>query len=225
LWFTHGEVNDVDFWAEGEKMGKIVHQKFTCQEAGEHATIAARNHWLTVDNQLVCTENREFIFRNELGSQVIDATFVLTAPETPVHFGDTKEGSFGIRVAETMKVEAKLGGKITNSRGATNEEAWGKPAEWVDYVGPVANKTVGVAILVHPSSFNYPGRWHVRTYGLFAANPFGEHHFTGAAEKTKGFTLDAGKSLTLRYRVVLHSGDEKSGRIADHWKAYSAQSF
>ena len=27
LWFTHGAVNSVDFWAEGEKMGKRVKKK------------------------------------------------------------------------------------------------------------------------------------------------------------------------------------------------------
>ena len=42
---------------------------------------------------------------------------------------------------------------------------------------PVEGKTVGVAILNHPDSFRFPTTWHVRTYGLFAANPFGWHDF------------------------------------------------
>ena len=41
-------------------------------------------------------------------------------------FSDTKEGMFGIRVASSMDVTRKLGGKITNAEGLTNEKAWGK---------------------------------------------------------------------------------------------------
>src|ERR1041384_2828117 len=28
LWFTHGDVNGYDFWAESDKTGKIVHRRF-----------------------------------------------------------------------------------------------------------------------------------------------------------------------------------------------------
>ena len=123
-----------------------------------------------------------------------------------VNFGDTKEGSFGVRVAGTMKVDAKKGGLITNAEGLHNKGAWGKKSAWVNYSGPVNGDSVGMAIHDHPSSFGYPCRWHVRTYGLFAANPFGVHHFVGG-EKTKGIELPKGESMQLHYRVVLYQGD------------------
>jgi hypothetical protein len=60
----------------------------------------------------------------------------------------------------------------------------------------------------------------VRTYGLFAANPFGLSDFTGG--KLKGqHILPAGESLKLRHRVLLHKGDEKQGRVAEAFEAYS----
>jgi hypothetical protein len=46
----------------------------------------------------------------------------------------------------------------------------------------------------------------VRTYGLFAANPFGVSHFTGS-DKTKGIVLTDGKQIRLNYRVVIYDGD------------------
>ena len=73
---------------------------------------------------------------------------------------------------------SKAGGSSI-ADGQTNAAAWGKRAEWVDYHGPVDGETVGIAIFNHPSSFRYPTGWHVRTYGLFAANPFAEHSFAG----------------------------------------------
>lgn len=223
LWFTHGEVNDIDFWAETPKSGLINHKAFGKVAGGETAVIETDSDWVSPENVLVCREHRVMTFGNDESAYWIDFDITVTAGDKDVHFGDTKEGSFGIRVAESMKVDAKTkpGGTIINSEGQTNGDAWGKPASWVDYHGLIQGKHCGTAIMVHPKSFNYPGRWHVRTYGLFAANPFGEYHFTGAKEKTAGHTLKAGSSLNLIYRVVFHSGDAKEGSIEKHWNNFS----
>ena len=74
----------------------------------------------------------------------------------------------------------------------------------------------------HPSSFRFPNRWHVRTYGLFAANPFGLKHFTGGKE-TGGYDLPNGQSITLAYRVLLHAGDHEEGGGEEVWNAYTSQ--
>ena len=78
-----------------------------------------------------------------------------------------------------MAVDGDRGGKIVNSLEAIDQEAWGKAAAWVDYHGPVGPDEVqaGIAVLNHPSSFRFPTFWHVRTYGLLAANVFGLHNF------------------------------------------------
>jgi hypothetical protein len=60
----------------------------------------------------------------------------------------------------------------------------------------------------------------VRTYGLFAANPWGLNDFTKGAEKGE-YTLPAGESLTLKYRVLLHTGDEKSADVAGAYAKYA----
>lgn len=230
FWFTHGEVNGVDFWAEGDGTGTIEQTSLEADSDGGTVTIVTNNAWKTPQGETLLTDQRQVVFHDVAGMQTIDFDITLQAGEKEVHFGDTKEGSFGIRVAGTMKVDAKLGGLITASDGKQNAEAWGTPAAWVDYTGPIASadadesaeekKIYGIAIMNHPSSFHYPNRWHVRTYGLFAANPFGEYHFTGG-KPTDGVRLAAGESLTLRYRVLLHRGDTESADIAGQWKRYS----
>ena len=226
LWFTHGEVNGIDFWAEGEKMGRTEHKEFTKLSDGKTAVIASKNAWNTADGKTVLTDKRRYTFSNgPANSRVIDCEFELVASEGDVHFGDTKEGTFALRVNESMKVDAKKGGKIINSNGDTDGKAWGKAADWVDYNGPIGDKTLGIAILCHPSTYHYPNRWHVRTYGLFAANPFGVSHFVGDKEMTDGTRLKNGESLVFRYRVILHEGDEKSAKIADSFKEYASQKF
>ena len=128
----------------------------------------------------------------------IDFTITIKATEGDVTFADTKEGTFAVRVADTMRLEAKKGGRIVNSEGQEDDAAWGMPAKWVDYTGPVDGETVGIAILSHPKSFRPNTRWHVRGYGLFAANPFGHKDFPkpelaeqGAVTIPKGDELDA----------------------------------
>ena len=226
LWFTHGEVNGIDFWAEGEKMGITEHQEFTKLADGKTAIIASKNVWKSPDGKPVLSDRRRFTFGSGADqSRFIDCEVLLLASEGDLHFGDTKEGTFAVRVNEAIKVDAKKGGKIINSAGDTDDKAWGKPADWVDYYGPIGSNTVGIAILCHPSTFHYPNRWHVRTYGLFAANPFGVSHFLGKSEMTDGVRIKKGEELLFRYRVIIHNGDEKAAKISDHFKEYAAQKF
>jgi hypothetical protein len=224
LWFTHGDVNGVDFWSEKPDKNAITkHREFVEVKSGPCATVVARNDWLAPDGKKVCEDQRTFTFGTDGDARWIDFDIAIKASEGPVKFGDTKEGSMGIRVAETMKVDAKLGGKIINSEGQTDKDAWGKPAAWVDYYGPVDGETLGIAIFNHPSSLRFPTTWHVRTYGLFAANPFCLRDFTGDKSADGSYTLPAGQTMTLRYRILLHRGDEKSGKVAEAYAAYAKE--
>ncbi len=148
-------------------------------------------------------------------------------------FGDEKDGVFGMRVRDSMRVDAKEGGHFVNSDGKVDERedpkdpkskptVWSNPASWVDYHGPIDGETMGIAILNHPSSWGYPTRWHTRNYGLFAANPFARHAFDDAVPKAS-YTLKAGDTWKFRYRVILHKGDEKEGRIAESFAKYEKE--
>ena len=112
-------------------------------------------------------------------------------------------------------------GHIVNSEGVRDDATWGKRAKWCDYYGPVEGQIVGIAMFDHPGNSAHPSWWHVRDYGLFAANPFGKHDFEKLADKSAGnFTLAAGKSFTLKYRFLLHEGDEKQGRVEERYGEY-----
>jgi hypothetical protein len=151
--------------------------------------------------------------------RIIDLEITIKATDGPVTFGDTKEGMFGLRVASSMDATPKKGGKITNAEGLTDDRAWGQASPWVDYVGPVKEQTVGIAVLNHPGSFRYPTTWHVRPYGLFAANPFGWKDF-GKSERGD-YTLPAGESIRFAYRVILHKGNTASLGAPAMFQAYA----
>jgi hypothetical protein len=118
-------------------------------------------------------------------------------------------------------VDAGQGGKIVNSEGNTDRDAWGKQAAWCDYHGPVKGNVVGIAILNHPQSFRFPTYWHVRTYGLFTANPFGLSNFVRAEKGAGAASLAQGDSFTLKYRLLIHKGDEREGRVAEAFARYA----
>ena len=220
LWFTHGDVNGISFWHEGGNGGIIEHREFKRLSGGEQAVVETVNDWVSADGKKICEDQRTLTFGSDGDARWIDFDITITASEKhEVKFGDTKEGMMGVRVAGTMKVDAKKGGKIVSSESKTDKAAWGKPAAWVDYHGPVDGETVGVAILNHPSSFRFPTHWHVRTYGLFAANPFGLHDFkTG---KDGSHTLKPGEQMQFRYRILFHRGDQQQAKIAEHFDAYA----
>ncbi len=171
LWLTHGDVNGVDFWSENEGHGNIVHQGMTHSSADEKkAILESINHWVGPDGKNILIEQRRMVFHGSSEVRMLDIAFRLTPAEGDVVFGDTKEGSFGIRVAESMKVETTPAGSIVNAEGLRDGEAWGKVSNWVDYTGQIEGKLYGVAIMVHPSSYRTPdsqtlGRWHVRVMG------------------------------------------------------------
>ena len=223
FWFDHGNVNGVDFWAETAKIqGKQVHSELIKAEGGKIGTLVTKTEWVGPDGTKILSDERTMRFGGDDKARWIDFDVVVTAVAGEVTFGDTKEGAFGLRIAESMRTDRKTGGRIITSEGLTDGDAWGKPAAWVDYHGPVQDETLGIAILNHPSSFRYPTHWHVRTYGLFAANPWGLGDFTGG-KQDGSHKMKMGESLSLRYRVIFHSGDEKAGKIADAFAEYSKQ--
>lgn len=221
FWFTHGDVNGVSFWHENDKHGTTVHRKFTKVAGGSKAVIGSINDWVGPDGKKHCMDERTFTFSTAKDKRYIDAVITLKAAYGDVTFGDTKEGSFGVRTRGSMKVDSKQGGKIVSSEGKTDAAAWGQPAAWVDYFGPVDGQVVGIAILNHPTSYGFPSHWHVRNYGLFAANPFGLKAFkTG---KNGQLVLKKGDSFTLRYRVIFHTGDSEKADIAGEFQKYKSE--
>jgi len=219
LWFTHGIVNGQDFWGEGRKPAVIQHREFVRLTSGPEAQIVTRNDWLDPQGNKVCQDERTVTFGGDNQARWIDFDITLKATEGPVTFGDTKEGTFGIRMAATMQPDAKMGGRVVNSRGDKGGDTWGQRAEWIDYVGPVDGQTVGIALMNHPASFRYPTYWHARLYGLCSANPFGAGAFTeGKADGS--FTLQPGETLSLYYRVLLHKGDTRQADVAGAFEAY-----
>jgi hypothetical protein len=229
LWFTHGNVNGVDFWAneksqtDGMPHGLVVAKKVEVMKG--KGAIHGTFNWNGPDGKTLLTEDRTMTFSGDAKTRIIDFDATLTAQAASVKFGDTKEGTFAIRLAtpldEKHRQDPPGTGKIVASNGKTGEkDTWGTPAPWVDYSGMLEGKKVGVAIFDNPGNPRYPTHWHVRAYGLFAANIFGEHDFYNDKARDGSLTLKKGEKVRFRYRVVIHEGDTQSAGIAALYDKY-----
>jgi len=154
------------------------------------------------------------VFRGSDTERSIDFDIRLRAV-TNVKFGDTKEGMLNLRVASGLEEpHPKLPtvpvrtGIIHGSTGChTEKECWGKQANWMDVSGTVEGESLGIAMFDHPQNPRHPTFWHVRGYGLFAANPFGTRSFTGDAKTDGSLVLKPGQKLRFRYRVLIHPAE------------------
>ncbi len=231
LWFAHGAVNGLDFW-HGPDGERIEHREILAASSGPEAALRTRSAWLAPDGAVVLEEVRTVRFSSStsLGLEVadsltswraIDVEIELTAASEAVTFEDTKEGTFAVRVHPELRAEGEVAaGTLRNEHGDEGRAAWGKPARWIHDAGPVGDAEVGVAMFDHPGNLRHPTWWHARSYGLLAANPFGQHDFEDAPEGSGDFELAAGQSLALRYRVVVHRGSWSSEAVGDAYRQF-----
>lgn len=197
IFLGHANVNGVNFFHDNsptrQDLGDIRLDDAEAHAEGDVATIASRNTWVTKAGVGMLSERREIAWRPDDVAHVLDVSSSLTSLVGDVTFGKDSHSFIGVRVADSMDVED--GGRVVNSEGRSNEEeAMGRHADWVDYSGLVAGDPVGVTLMAHPT--NPPSPFFVRNYGTFLCN------FTLHAP----YTLPAGRTLTQRFRLLIHDG-------------------
>jgi hypothetical protein len=228
--FGHGNVDGIDFWGEAafpkwsddSVFGRTVFRKVIEMRGGPESGVLRADFGLVGPRgRVIAEETQAYTFRGDKRNRIIDCEFVILANHgAPVTMGDTKEGTFEIRLAQPLNSPP---GQMVNSRGARGEkEIWGKRADWVNYDGTVAGEQVGVAIFDSPHSFRHPTYWHARAYGLFAANPFGAREFTRDPKRDGSWTIEQNHSSRFQYRVLIHHGNYVQAGLAKAYAAYAA---
>ena len=204
-------------------LASIKHRKFTSLRATNDSAVVIQScdHVDRLGKRFLM-EERQLVFRATDGTRVIDFDQTFIAKDGSVVMEGRKDSGLGIRVPTTMAIDSGKGGAIMNSDGLRDAAAWGKPAKWCDYNGPVDGEQLGIAFLNHPSSYRFPTRWHVRNYGLFAANPFAMKAFDKKLPEGTT-TLKQGNKLRLRHRLIFHDADMKTAEIERAWQQYAKE--
>ena len=233
LWFTHDEVNGVNFWSarldrgENGRSARIRQSSIALQGN----SIRSENEWLAPGDQIVCTDTTLIAFGATPVGRYIDYQVTIHASQDDVTFGDTKEGTMAIRTHPKLRLSADkrrgnhtAAGHAVNSEGHTDNELWGKRAKWVDYWAPIDGNVVGIAIFDHLDNPRHPTWWHARNYGLVAANPFGIHDFENKPKSTGDMLLKKNTSVTFRYRFLFHEGNSQSANIEQQYAQFAGDS-
>ncbi len=216
LYVAQGDVNGFDNWSELEGHACTVNEDVLVTAQGPvFGEMVSFSDWVSPKGSELLREiTRIRVYNTPDCCRILDFETTWFAEYGGVFFGDTKEaGTVSVRVAESMEV--KNGGTIRNSYGGINDdECWGKRAEWVDYYGPVTSGTAGITIMDHPGNLRFPTHWHVRGYGLFTANQWGIHDFTGDFSQRGDLALEEGDALTFLFRLYIHAGDTDQADVA-----------
>lgn len=214
VWLAYKDVNGYDFWQnefsyQNKNAGKVVTRSVGDLKSGkESGSFRGTFAWLAPSGEALLEESRLMSFRGDATLRIVDVDIELKAL-VDTTFGDSKDGAFAVRLAEPL-TEKNSGTMVNSEGGRKMDQTWGKRASWVDDSGTLEGEKLGVALFEHPDSFHHPSRWHVRDYGLLAVNPFGSSAFDKQAPVSK-FVLSKGKSIRLRYRIVVHPEMDAAG--------------
>lgn len=209
IWVGHGKVNSVDHWLfKGENSPKQRHVRFLKCDGD---TIEQELVWegLTPE-KLLLKEIRTLRFMKYAdGARGIDLTVALSAGEENIKFTANNEASF---CAVRLVKDFAKGGRLENSSNGIGEQACRtKPSEWCAMSGTLNARPYCVAILHHPLNPQHPTTWHARQYGFLG------HIGPGT------FSIESGKSVRLRYRMIFAAGDAKSADLKAKYVEFSTQ--
>lgn len=215
LFIAHGDVCGEDIWNEpAGKHGRTDQNALRCSHGNVFAKLRAELTWKDRDGKPLMDETRSYwIYAMPREARVIDLKLEFRAAHGDVVLGPTKEAGFlGLRMHPDIDGNAGKGGMMENAYGGVGEgQCWSKPAQWCDYHGVVNGNRVGIAVFDNAQNLRFPTRWHIRDYGLFAANCWfwdGPH------------TIPQGETLTFGYRVIVHAGDTRAAASAERFLDY-----
>jgi len=214
LFFGCDKVNGGNYWQEGLERGQILVLRADILETGgDKVIIENENIWkrpraespirdvrtITISAPSKVLYQIDFVIRLEM---LMDVTIT-----------KTNHSLLSVRMDPDLAVIN--GGTMVNAEGELGEkDTFGKRSAWMDYHGSRMGGTEGVAILQHPSNEWYPAPWFTRDYGFFSPTPM---YWPENGENTQ---LQKGQILTLRYRVLIHSGDQKEADIKAQHDTY-----
>ena len=222
LWFSWKYINGLNYWDPDLPPGQteVIDVK-TKLGTDCSAQIEMSVSYHPPQKTPVLTEKRSLAVSapDESGCYYIDWLSVFTAGEndvlldrTPIP-GEQNGKSYGgyaglsLRMAENTRDWQFLG-----SEGPLEPEGRGSKARWVDFTGKVAEgRLAGLAILDHPDNPRHPSSWW-----LSASMPY----FSPAVLFHKPYTLPAGQTLALQYRIFVHAGHAGKDVLESEWKEF-----
>lgn len=216
LFFGCDLVNGGNYWQEGLERGRIISVNARIEkEGGDTVVISDECIWSRPGALSPVKDTRRYTITAPAPDRTIIDVEITMLTLMDVHIRKTNHSLFSARLAADISVTN--GGTMINAEGAKSEkDTFGKRSPWIDFYGKRGNAVEGLAIMQHPSNPWYPAPWFTRDYGFISPTPM---YWPENGEET---FLKNGTSLVLRYRVLVHAGDNIQADIAGEFKKYSS---
>jgi Family of unknown function (DUF6807) len=214
LFFGCDLVNGGNYWQEGLERGRIISVNARIEkQGGDSVVITDECIWSRPGALSPVKDTRKFIITSPSESVTqIDAEIAMEML-MDVHILKTNHSLFSVRMAADLAVTN--GGTMINAEGARSEkDTFGKASPWIDYYGPRGTSVEGLAIMQHPSNPWYPSPWFTRDYGFMSPTPM---YWPANGEET---FMKEGTKILLRYRVLVHAGNNEDANIAQEFEKY-----
>jgi len=224
LWWSWKFINGVNYWEENAQTNQsdgINELTAASVKPGKDfsATAELRFSYHLPATAPVMTEVRKLaVSRPDAdGRYWIDWTSEFTAGAAPVkldrtppaHLGGPPWGGYAglsLRLPPDLK-----GWAYRTSEGKTTAAAaTGQPARWTDLSGPAA----GISVFDHPANPRHPSAWYVSETAPLI-------YFSPALLFNDPLELAANQTITLRYRVLVHSRPLTNDQIDADWKRFA----
>ena len=215
LWFSWKFINGLNYWEPDSRTGKPEGRtewsdvQIATNPNGT-ARIQMKLNYHPVDGSTAMTERRvvEVSTPDENGQYFMDwicrftvgdAAVKLDRTPLPDEVGGGKPwgGYAGLSVRLARRLTERSAESTEGPVQFNPESRFRGKAQAMDYHGLIDGRPLGVAICDHPNNLNHPTPWYVirsQTMSYFspAVICYGPHR------------LEAGQSMTLRYRVIVH---------------------
>ena len=206
-----------DFWNLGRRTGRIRHAKVKeTRDAGftviqEHLGYLAG---IDAEPTIILRETLSVDAAFVDGANVIDyAMTQKNITKKPLVFPAYRYGG-GLAYRAPLSWNKKNSDYLT-SEGLDRTNSHATRARWVAMHGPAEKgkgKDATVAVLCHPKNHDAPQR--IRTWDN------GKMFFNYVPVQETGWSIQPGKSITLRYCIVILDGKTDAKALEARWKAY-----
>jgi hypothetical protein len=213
---------EYDLWNLGDRRGTVrarsIDTVFTGKTAGFRASL---DHYIfTPDSEKIVlneiwqvkTWNAPEGFLWEFESSLTPATSL------PVTLGKYRYAGFGYRATPEWTKENSI---MQTSEGLARQEINATRARWIFIEGDTKTGRSGLLFMSHPKNHNSPEP--LRIWDENANNGRGDAFINFNPVQTEDWTLDAGKTCTLRYRVLAFEGTMTKETADRLWDDFSKQ--
>ena len=230
LWFSWKFINGLNYWEEDRKTGlsqgrtEIKSIEVT-PNRDYSARIAMQLSYHPPGQPAVLTEScsigvgkpdKDGRYHIDWISSFTAGTVDVLLDRTPIP-GEQGGQSWGGYAGLSVRVAKNISDwHLTDSEGRKDLQAHGKKARWMNFGGLAAEgKEFSIAVFDHPDNLRHPSPGFVI---MDPKVPFG--YFSPALLFDKPYTLPAGRSFSLKYRILIHPGRAEKKMLDDEWKSF-----